>query len=124
MKILVEGSSTEVGELLDDIERRERRFDERQLFFERMKERRIKRFRERSTLIHGGEIKLTDVLESFIKNGFFDQGKGIREVMLKLAKEGISAPSSTVHPLLSRLVTKQSLKREKNQIGVWEYRKR
>ena len=41
--------------------------------------------------------------------------------MTKLADEGISAPSSTIHPLLSRLVTKKKLNRKKGDSGNWEY---
>lgn len=124
MKISIEGSSEELAELLSDIERRERRFEERKEYLDRMRDRHMKRREERNTLVHGNkDLKLTDVLEEFIKNDFFDKGRPIREIMMNLEREGISAPSSTIHPLLARLVTKKKLNRERGDSGNWEYKK-
>ncbi len=124
MKISIEGSSKEVSDLIENIENREKRIDERMEFMKMMRERRKKRFSKRNILVHGGEIKLTDILEELIKKRFFDEPKKIREIMIKLQCEEIHAPSSTIHPLLSRLVAKGELLRKKGNEGVWEYKKK
>ena len=55
------------------------------------------------------QAKVTDILTGFIKEGFFDEAKRIGQVTMKLQKEGFFIPTSTIHPLLGRLVLKEQL---------------
>ncbi len=123
MKVLLEGHSREIAEILEEFERRSLREDERRKMIEAWSK---KREETRNHLVHRIDVatpNLTMLLTNLIKKGFFDQPKKISEVMRELEREGISPPSSTVHPLLARLVINSKLKRERNEGGFWEYKK-
>ena len=123
-KIVIEGSSEEVSDIIDDLQNREKRREERLEFIRRMRKRTTKEYREkRNAPVHKSRTSITDVLIKLIKEGFFDNPKRFREISNRLEREGIFIPSSTVHPVLSRLVAHGKLKREKGEEDFWEYAK-
>ena len=122
MKISLEGDANEIAEIILQIERREKRMAERKLFFEDMLERK-NRNRDAHNSSNASNKNLTEFLISFINEGFFDKPRKIKKIMKKLGEEGICPPSTTVHPVLSRLVAHNKLKRERSENGIWEYMK-
>jgi hypothetical protein len=112
-KVTVEGSKEDVLFLLNEVEDREAHRAER---------------RERSAILNerrreGINLNKTSVLRNLLEQGFFDVPKKIRETGLMLKEMNISIPSSTLHPLLLRLVAFGELKRAINEEGVFEYSK-
>lgn len=124
MKIILDGSPREIAEILEEFERRGRREEERRKMAEEWSKRRRE---ERNKSVHSISERvpsLTGIIISLVEKGFFDKSRIIKEIMAEIEKEGVSPPSSTVHPLLSRLVAHGKLKREKGETGVWEYKKK
>jgi hypothetical protein len=124
MKVTLEGDASEISRVIDDFESKDKRLEERRLFLEKLREREFTKRHERNKAVHNhvpSQVKLTDVLMSFVKEGFFNEERRIGEVMARLEKDGIYPPTSTVHPLLARLVLKNKLKRNKGQDEVWKY---
>ncbi len=124
-EIIIEGSKEEVSEIIEYVLTREKRRSERLEFIMKMRERREKELKEkRNKFVHGTRTSITEVLTNLIKEGFFDKSKKFREVRNCLEKEGLIIPSSTVHPILSRLVIHGKLKRAKGEDDLWEYVKK
>lgn len=120
MKVTLEGNSEEVSETISEFERKEKKTEERRIFFEQMMK---KRDHERNNIAHETRRStgLTDYLVKFLEEGFFNQKRKIADVMKRFGEENIFPPTSTIHPLLGRLVLQEKLKREKNNDGIWEY---
>ena len=66
-------------------------------------------------------ISVTDELIKIIQKGFFNKPKTFRDISNNLEMKGIKVVSTTLHPVLSRLIVKNKLKRSKNKEGLWEY---
>ena len=119
-KIMIEGPSSEVSEIIEDFRDRDERKKRRIQFREKMIERR-KRFKEGKKGSVNGDVSVTSILINFVKEGFFNEPKKFRDVANRLEKAGIFIPSSTLHPLLFRLVAHGKLKRKRGDDDFWEY---
>ena len=117
MKVVVEGSSEDVSELIEDIQERERRRVRRE---EIMKERMVDR-KDRHVSPHG--LSLAGTLRALLKDGFFDDRRVIGEVSSVLRSKGVYYPPSTIHPMLKRMVDRGELTRRRNENEVWAYSK-
>src|SRR3989344_7192077 len=125
MKVTLEGNSEEISNIIDEFERRQKRIEDRRLFFGKMMETsNPKNHHVVTAKMARSKMGLTDFLLRFLNEGFFDSKKKIRDIMNRFEKEGINPPTSTVHPLLGRLVLKCKLNRTKNEEGVCEYSKK
>jgi hypothetical protein len=128
MKITLEGEASDIAEIIEDLQDRERRTEERleriRLFRKEREERLSKSDREERNRLAHGQTSITGILRNLINNGFFDEPKQFKEVARELRKIGIVIPSSTLHPLLSRLTATDNLKRQKGDNDLWEYVKK
>ncbi len=107
MKITIEGSPSEVSEVIEDLRDKKERNKEPLYCWE-----------------NGERITITSVLIKFIKEGFFDKQKKFREISHHIEKANIFVPSTTLHPVLFRLVASGKLKRERGKNYLWEYAKK
>jgi len=124
-EIRIEGAKEEVSEIIEYIFTKEKQRDERLEFIKKMRRHREKDIKEkRNNITHGTRTSITEVLTKFIREGFFDEPKKFREVSHKLSRIGLIIPSSTLHPLLSRLVITNKLTRKKDEDDLWEYVKK
>jgi len=123
LKIQIEGTSEEVSEILEEVKEMEERKKAREERMKLWKERRDKFMSERNERVHNSKKSLTETITQLIKNGYFDESKTAREVLIRLEKVGVHVPSTTLHPILARFVMKDTLKRERNKSEVWEYKK-
>ena len=128
LKISIEGASSDIIEIIEDLQHREKRREERVEHMKLFRKRREEGLsniekKERNELAHG-ETSVTDILRRLLVEGFFDKPKKFREVSHRLRDIGVRSPSSTLHPLLSRLVITDKLTRKKGEDDLWEYVKR
>ena len=128
MKITLEGDASDISEIIEDLQDRERRNEERLERIKIFRKERQERLNhvdkeERNRFAHG-ETSITGILRNLINKGFFDKPRKFREVARELRKIGIIIPSSTLHPLLSRLTATDNLKRQKGDNDLWEYVKK
>lgn len=123
MKVILEGESKEVADTIGEFETKEKKAEERRSFFGRMMEKGSGEHGVITKKMANHKLSLTNFLLKFIDEGFFNQKRRIGEVMKKFGDEEIYPPTSTIHPLLGRMVLKDKLKREKNEDGIWEYSK-
>ena len=124
LKISIDGNSSDITDIIEDLQSREKRREERMEMFRRMREREKEIREKRNSIVHGTSASITDLLKKTIKEGFFDKPKIFRDVIDHLEKQGIRVPSSTLHPLLSRLVVMSELKRNRREDNLWEYVKK
>ena len=128
--IIVDGSPSEVSEILNDFRERDERRIRRMEFHKKMREKwrkereEVKQEPKESPVWGKEKVSVTSVLRKFLKEGFFNEPKKFRDVATRLQKEGIFVPSSTLHPILSRLVSMKKLNREKGEDDLWEYVKK
>lgn len=125
LKISVEGTSEEIKEILEGVGRIENRKNERMERMERMerwREYKNKRDHKKNNIIHR-ELNLTNILMKIAESDYFSEPKTAREVLFRLEHDGNHIPSTTLHPILARLVMKGILKREHNDSGIWAYKR-
>jgi hypothetical protein len=128
MKITLEGEASDIAEIIEELQDREGRMEgrmERIKLFRKEREEKLSKVEreERNRLAHG-ETSFTGILRNLIDEGFFDKPRKFREVLERLRRIGIRPPSSTLHPLLSRLVATDKLIRKKGDDDLWEYVKK
>ncbi len=104
-KILVEGTSKEINEVISSIQRREQLIERKRVL------RKSRPETATSTII---ELK---------DSGFFNKPKTIADIKVALAEKGMIYPSSSLSPILLRLVKKRRLSRIKKN-KIWCYVKR
>ena len=124
LKISIEGDSADITDIIENLQNREKRREERMEFFKKMREKDREMKEKRNSIAHGSHASITDILKKTIYEGFFDKPKIFREVVNNLERQGIKVPSSTLHPLLSRLVTMKKLNRKRREDNLWEYIKK
>ena len=99
--ILIEGSVSEVAELIRKIKGVETKIPKISTKSSKLKGKK----RERTTM--------SDLIESFIDGGFFKKPKDLATIKVALAENGHIYPVTTISPILLRLVRKRHLRRIK-----------
>lgn len=105
-KIQIEGSPQEVKEVIRYIEADERKKEE-------LSTRRIK-----------GKFSTTGAIRDLVNEGFFDVERNFNDITREIAKEyGFIVESTSLSPILIKLVDKAELTRRINNQGEWIYSK-
>lgn len=81
------------------------------------------KIKSRKNLARVTGISITNELIKIIKKGFFNKPKTFKEISNYLITKKIEVASTTLHPVLARIILKGKLKRSKNDEGLWEYKK-
>ncbi len=109
-KILIDGTASEVKELIARIEERQ------EIDFSGSTKQKTRKQK-------GRKNTATGVILSFRESGYFNKPKNLLEIKASLAEQGMIYPTTTLSPLLLKLVRKRLLGRVKEK-KRWSYVKR
>ena len=105
--IIIEGSITEVADIIKSIQQRESSENLKKAFAQKNGKKKSK--------------GLTDMIIQLRESEFFKESKSLIEVKNELAKQGYHYPATTISPTLVRLVRSGLLRRIPGEDKLWRY---
>jgi len=69
------------------------------------------------------KFTIKELLKELFEDGFFDKPKLFRDINKELLGQGLSIPTTTLHPAIANFMLWYPIKRRKNKEYLWEYYK-